>query len=150
MQTQSLLGILAVLVLILGGIYYLFDLGNGPNQTMFDIPAGEKIVTYEWQLTELPEHPSVPGMPRTGVVLVAIGNTYPVGEYDGSCFVIEESSWTLLENEKSGVICWWAGGGSEVGVFDEGGVLTLKEGILDEGSSEVPGFRGDFKTILEL
>lgn len=113
-------------------------------------PAADKLASYEWQLTELPEHPAAPGVPRTGVTLAANGKTYPVGEFDGSCFVIEGSAWQLQENESSGVICWWAGGGSEVGVFNENGKPVVKVGQLDEGTAETEGFRGNFQTVVQL
>ena len=58
--------------------------------------------------------------------------------------------WSLYESEKTGVICWWAGGGSDIGIFEEGGKLVLKVGSLDEGSAEIPGFRGNFQTIATI
>jgi len=105
---------------------------------------------YQWQMTELGESTTIPGMPRTNVALAYEGETYPVGEYDGACFVMNGSGWTLLEDEVSGVICWWAGGGKEIGIFEEDNSLVVKEGELDEGSAEIPGFRGDWKTLFTL
>jgi len=88
--------------------------------------------------------------PITAVILRVNGVAYDVGTYTGSCFVIGESEWQYLDNEVTGVICWWAGGGSEVGVFRENGALVVKTGELDEGSAETPGFRGNFRTLFEL
>lgn len=112
--------------------------------------AGGEKVGIQWELTELGEHAAAPGVPRTGVVLVSGGKRYPAGTFDGSCAEIDGTSWPPYEGEKSGVICWWAGGGSDIGVFEEGGKLVLKVGSLDEGSAEVPAFRGDFRTIATI
>ncbi len=105
---------------------------------------------FNWNISEVGESPVVPGMPRSAVSVALSDKTYPLGEFDGSCFEIEGSGWALYEGEKSGVICWWAGGGSEVGVFEENGTFVVKRGDLDEGSAETPGFRGNFRTILTI
>lgn len=113
---------------------------------------------YAWQLTEIPEDPATPGIPRTGVVLDTNGKTYLIGEFNGSCFVIEKSEWELVEHEKSGVICWWAGGGNEIGIFEENGPSSgsgqartvVKVGQLDEGTAEGGGMRGNFEVLLEI
>lgn len=91
------------------------------------------------------------GAPKTKVSLKA-GNesVREVGTYTGSCSEITATSWTLLENEKSGVICWWAGGGNEIGIFEENGKSVVKVGDLDEGTAETPGLRGNFKTVFQL
>lgn len=107
-------------------------------------------VGISWSITELPENPDMPGMPRSGVALISGGKTYDAGQFDGSCSEIDGTSWTLVDGEKTGVICWWAGGGSEIGVFEDGGRLLLKVGVLDEGTAETPGFRGGFETIAEI
>ena len=88
--------------------------------------------------------------PITAVTLTAGERSIDAGRYEGSCFVIETSDWQLQAGEKSGVICWFAGGGSEIGVFEENGKIIVKVGDIDEGDAETPGFRGNFKTILEL
>ena len=109
-----------------------------------------KLVVYSdvnWKFTTLKE---IGGVPRTAVTVVQNGISRPVGEYDGSCFVIENSEWALLQNEESGVICWFAGGGSEIGIFKEGSARVVKEGVVDEGSAEEPGVRGGFKTLFSL
>ncbi|MEK7068304.1 MAG: hypothetical protein AAB964_00635, partial [Patescibacteria group bacterium] len=65
----------------------------------------------------------------------------------GNCFSVAGSSWELLENELTGAICYSAGGGKEIGVFEEGGTLVLKEGEVEEGGAETPGFRGNFAPL---
>jgi hypothetical protein len=118
------------------------------------LPAGDEAgmaatsEAYEWTLTALAEDET--GMPKTSVALTAGAETFTVGSYNGSCAVIADTSWELLEGEVTGVICWWAGGGDEIGVFSEGGRHVIKTGFLDEGSAEIAGFRGDFTTVREL
>jgi len=92
------------------------------------------------------------GTPHTEVTLTMNGKAYPAGTYEGSCSEIasEHSSWELVAGEQSGVICWWAGGGTELGVFEENGQLVIKKGMLDEGGAETPGLRGNFELLLKL
>ena len=111
--------------------------------------ANEKVV-FTWSITELAESPAAPGVPRSAVSVTVGTKTYPIGEFDGACAEIDGTAWPLYEGEKTGVICWWAGGGSEVGIFEEGGRYVVKQGDLDEGSAEIPGFRGNFRTIVTI
>lgn len=90
------------------------------------------------------------GAPLTSVTLRANGVQRNIGTYEGTCFVIEGSAWQLLPGEKSGVICWWAGGGTEIGVFEENGKLVVKTGDVDEGTAEGGGVRGNFTALLAL
>ena len=82
--------------------------------------------------------------PRTQVFLHDGVYEHDLGVYEGSCFSISESAWELLPDEISGAICWWAGGGREIGVFLRNGIFTLEEGFIEEGSEESSGFRGEF------
>ncbi len=90
------------------------------------------------------------GAPLTTIGLRIHGEQRGLGTYEGSCFIVEESEWELLEGEKSGIICWFAGGGQEIGIFEEDGKEVVKVGDVDEGSAEEPGIRGNFKTLLAL
>ena len=118
---------------------------------LWGVPKAEAPTTndYGWQLVQFPESAET-GIPRATVNL-RIGETkHEIGEFDGVCFVVEELQWELQENEKTGVICWWAGGGKEIGIFTENGRDIVKVGELDEGTVDALGFRGNFQTILEL
>lgn len=90
------------------------------------------------------------GIPKTRVFFSRNELVTDLGAYDGSCSEIHVTSWALLAGEVSGVICWWAGGGKELGLFYEGSVGLIKVGTLDEGTAEVPGFRGDFREIFRF
>ncbi|MBI2613087.1 hypothetical protein HYW59_04790 [Candidatus Kaiserbacteria bacterium] len=139
-MNKVVIGVVVIIIIAIGAWYVL-----GAQKAEAPTTSG-----YAWQFTELPESATAPDMPRTGVVLEAAGKTYVVGEFDGSCFVIEESEWELVEGEKSGVICWWAGGGSEVGIFEESGKIAVKVGQLDEGTAEGGGIRGNFQLLFEI
>lgn len=88
------------------------------------------------------------GAPTTNVSLNISGVEIPLGIYVGNCFSVAGSAWQLLPNELSGAICYFAGGGKEIGVFEEAGKLVLKEGEIDEGDAETPGTRGNFVPIV--
>lgn len=138
-------GIIVLILVIIGAVWLI----NTPA------PAAENSATqsdkkvFTWNISELGENPDS-GAPRTSVTLTSGGKTYPVGEFNGSCAEIDGTSWPLVEGEKTGVICWWAGGGSEAGIFEEDGKTVLKVGILEEGTAETPGFRGGFQTIATI
>lgn len=106
-------------------------------------------MTFTWTLEDKGEDPETLS-PLTRVTLSVGGTVHDVGTYAGSCSEIEESAWELLPGERSGVICWWAGGGQEIGVFEEEGKLVVKVGVLEEGTAETSGTRGNFETLLEL
>lgn len=87
--------------------------------------------------------------PKTHVALFDGKNAYDAGVYPGTCSEIAKEN--LLAGEMSGVLCWFAGGGDEIGVFaNEDGGYELMHGTQDEGTAESAGFRGDFKVIAEI
>ncbi|MBI2048572.1 MAG: hypothetical protein HYT30_01455 [Parcubacteria group bacterium] len=102
-------------------------------------------VRFAWVITAL--EPDEFGMPKARISLVAGGKEHALGEFDGTC---AQQKTDLLEGEQEKVICWWAGGGKEIGVFEEGGDLVVKVGDVDEGGAETGGFRGNFKKVLEI
>ena len=104
---------------------------------------------FEWTFVKH-EADEATGIPHTDVALRSGEKTYDAGTHEGECFVIEDSAWELLPQEQSGVICWFAGGGSEVGIFEEEDNLVVKRGLVDEGDAETPGTRGDFEKLFEL
>ncbi len=136
MQTKVLAGLVAIIV-VAGGFY----IWNNKAQA----PAGEKRAMH-WTFTDAGENTA--GNPQTKVSL----NDRVIGTYEGSCSEIDGSGWTLLAGEVSGVICWFAGGGKEVGVFalESGDGYEVMEGDLDEGSAEVAGTRGNFKILFTI
>ncbi len=137
MNNKILISAIAV-VIVGAGAYFLL-----PNSSTEPV-AGD----YRWEFAEVGVDEA--GAARTAVSLKSGGTVFSAGTYQGSCFVIDGTTWKLIENEKSGVICWFAGGGREVGVFEEGGVAVVQVGDLDEGSAETPAFRGNFKELFKI
>lgn len=88
----------------------------------------------------------VGGVPQTAVTLAVKGHSYGIGTYDGSCSPIS----SLLPGEISGTLCYFAGGGTELGIFSENGKVVLKKGTSDEGTEESGPFRGNFQTVQEI
>jgi len=127
---------LAIAVLIAGGwIWY-----SRTHQTLDSVPLQDE---FTWSFIDRGVSATT-SMPYTDVSLRIRGVDVPLGTYEGTCFAVAGSQWPLLRGELSGAICYWAGGGKEVGVFEENGSLVLKEGDVDEGDAEHEGFRGNF------
>jgi len=137
--------VIIIAVVVLAGVaYYMgwIPLMGGSSAVKGDeAPA----VNYAWVFTEL--EPDQTGMPQTAVALMTGGKAYEIGTFDGTC---SEQESDLLAGQKEKVVCWWAGGGKEIGVFNEGGKVLVKVGDVDEGDLETGGFRGNFKTVITL
>ncbi len=136
MKGKVLLVVVGAL-LVVGGVYWW-------SAQEAKAPTGDAPEAYSWQFVDKTADQS---QPKTQVSFVANGKARVVGTYDGSC---AEQDSDLLPNEKSKVVCWFAGGGNEIGLFEEGGVWSVRVGDLDEGSVEVDGFRGNFKTVISF
>lgn len=94
------------------------------------------------------------GMPHTRVTLLVSGEPYEIGTYSGTCNEVGASGGIdgtgLIEGEVAAAQCYFAGGGEEIGVFEENGKIFVKEGVIDEGSAEAAGVRGGFKLKLSI
>lgn len=111
----------------------------------------EPVAQWQWIFDPAGEDAQI-GAPLTRVVLRNGDTSYAVGTLIGGCFDITQSDWELLteQGEFAGAICWWAGGGTEIGVFSEGGRAVVKMGDIDEGTAEGGGSRGNFETLFEI
>jgi hypothetical protein len=117
---------------------------TGPNCQFAECPV---VSSYTWGFVGT----EASGTPMTAVSLQVLGGKkYFAGDYEGSCSPIASSSWPLLPGEKSGVICWFAGGGTELGIFQENNHMVVKRGTLDEGDAETAGRRGGFRLLFDL
>ncbi len=70
-------------------------------------------------------------------------------EYAGTCSdrPIEDRE----EGEISGIRCWFAGGGDDIGVFGSGDSLVIKHRIVEEGApDDGGGFVGKFETLFTV
>jgi len=152
MSNRNILIALVILALAAAGGYWLYkNKSNEPIVIKQEGGAESKQAPSElkWTFTSAGED-EASGAPLTKVTLQAGDKTHDLGTYQGSCSEIRASSWELLQNEQEGAICWWAGGGTELGVFEENGKLVVKKGAIEEGTAEGGGFREDFKALLEL
>lgn len=143
----------ALLVVLIGiGVYILF------SKTKKEFPKTPEKTQITWVLEKAGEDKET-GAPLTRVKVDfkgEINKGYDAGVYTGNCFEIAKSEWELLENEISGVICWWAGGGDEIGIFKEDDKLVIEHGTLSAGGPAtedepaIPNFRGDFEKLFKI
>jgi hypothetical protein len=117
-----------------------------PEAAATTTPAASKERTFSWRFEFRDQEGSLP--PSTHVALITGGNLYDLGRYAGSCTEIKKEN--LLPDEVAAVLCWWAGGGDEIGVFKEGERYIVKQGIQDEGTAEGGGTRGQFQELVTL
>lgn len=110
-----------------------------------------KNIDFKWTIEELGEDEDfIPvGMVALDVA-GAVNEHYDLGKFSGQCFEIGDSGWDFVENEISGVICWWAGGGQEVGIFESNGKFEIRKGDIGEGGTDAEGVRGNFRTIFQI
>jgi hypothetical protein len=151
MKSKGLiLALLAIIVLAIG-----FVLMRQKAQAPASVPENQAATTtadavvhptFSWRF-QTNESEGLP--PSTQVALITGGKAYDAGAYAGSCAEIAPEN--LLPGEVSGVLCWYAGGGDEIGVFrDEDNNYFLLHGFQEEGTAESDGFRGDFKEIAKI
>lgn len=102
----------------------------------------------DWKFTDAGEKDHIP---YTTVSF----NDQVVGTYEGACAEIGASGGIdgkgLLAGELSGVQCYFAGGGDEIGLFaNEDGGTEIMVGNLEEPIEGGAGFRGDFKIRTDI
>lgn len=95
---------------------------------------------------------SATGAPLTKVMLVVNGESRDLGTATGSCSIVDGSgtTWSLMEGEITGTICYFAGAGEEYGVFYDAGAYVVKKGSVEEGSAEVAGSRGGYEALFTI
>jgi hypothetical protein len=157
--------IVVLLLALAGGAYYVYSgkevpsMIETPNENMPTETTGANTVPNEqaslgkhavsWKFDSVGEDKNT-GAQMTKVTVTWDGTSHDAGTYMGSCAEIDGTNGTLQAGEVSGALCWWAGAGDEVGVFNEGGTYVLKHGEQQEPSAESQGFRGNFKTLITL
>lgn len=145
-RTRLLLAVLLILALAAAlALYMRGDLSFAQKDTAPMAPAEkmeDEIFTWSFETNDEGD------TPRTKVTLQHAGETKEIGTYNGSCSEIAAEN--LQENQVSGVLCWWAGAGDEIGVFKEGGEYVVKVGVQEESTAESEGFRGNFDTEVQL
>ena len=164
-MNKTLLGLCA-LILIAGGAYAFYAKDPSFKQSQMPSYAADTPDTTDvsqattTDATSEDKHSVVwkfddagtakDGSSKTKVTVIWDGAAHDAGTYEGSCSEIDGSAGTLQDGEVSGALCWFAGAGDEIGIFDDNGQFVLKHGEQQEPSGESQGFRGNFKTILTL
>jgi hypothetical protein len=147
---------LVVFVLTLIGIYFVFTTDKAPaiksGSEQATTTLQPKVLSWSFKDEDIDE---AIGAPRTSVALIVDDTSYDAGTYNGSCQTITANGGVdgtgLAAGELTGVQCWFAGGGDEIGVFTEGDVMVLKHGELGEPQGDGTGaFRGNFTTLLTI
>lgn len=140
------------IILIALGISLLFFRSETKAPVVPEMPEQNNKHSIAWKFSDEGENSM--GTLRTKVTLIFDQKEYDAGTYDGSCSEIDERGGIdgtgLLPNEVAGVQCWFAGGGSEIGVFKYDDLYIVNLGILEEGDAETPPFRGTFEGLLDL
>lgn len=157
---KNVLIVVAVIALIgvAAGLGYLLMKNSTPvpvaeTATTTDMNVSEQpavttpVRTYAWAFT--PAGTGSASEDRTKVTLTTGGKTYDAGTYSGSCVVIADAE-LKDANELTGVLCYFAGAGDEVGVFEENGKIVIRAGEVMEPTGEGGPFRGNFKTLVEV
>jgi hypothetical protein len=85
--------------------------------------------------------------PENTVSVTIKGKKFRVGKYLGVCS--ERPADQREVNEVSGIRCWWAGAGDDIGVFNMNGAM-IQHRQVEEGTAEEGGFIGEFKVIYSL
>ena len=138
-------GLLVVgIVVVIAYFVFMASLEDSARPTL-----GHEI-GWEFLDVGLDESTLIPDIPETRVRIKIGTSIHLVGTYSGNCFIVEDSSWGLLSNEVTGVICIARGVGKEIGVFNDSGKLFLKVGEVAEGTRDGAGFRGNFATLFEV
>jgi hypothetical protein len=124
MQNKRALIIVGLVVLALGAWLLVRQL----NSLKVDPVVVEQL---QWKIVDQGVDPDTGGV-SARVFLTIAGVDVPIGGYRGSCELVDASTTPLLADEVSGVLCidrsTATTTGKEIGIFNEGGKLVLKEG----------------------
>lgn len=123
MDKKYLITIIGLVVLALAA----WALASHLNATKIDPVVVEQL---KWKLVDQGVDPDSQGT-TTRVFLTVAGVDVPIGGYRGTCALVGATSTPLLENQVSGVMCVRDNSGKEIGIFNEGGKLVLKEGDVE-------------------
>lgn len=140
----------AMAVIVVVGYFYVAQ--NAETQMVVTTETQNTETTiFGWSFRELPEGEY--GQPNTEVSLHMTQNgtkSYVIGTYPLSC---SENQAVVSEpelNQVTSATCWWAGGGVELGVFQEGGKYIVKEAEISEGIEGESMPPKEFKARLTL
>lgn len=96
-------------------------------------------------------------IPQTSVTVDINSRKIPLGTYEGSCSISVDKEHQANSSERllpkgsiSGVVCWYAGGGISIDMFDNGKTISIKKATIDEGTAEGGGGYGPYETIVDI
>lgn len=135
--------LVAVLVVAAGVGFWWYTHQGGASSA----PEHTTAPNFRWQFVPAGEDTATGG-PKTTIYLAYNNTKKEVGTYIGSCSEVQAE--VLQQNEVSAALCWFAGGGDELGVFKEGDTYVVKHGEQSEGNEVEVGFRGNFKTLFQV
>lgn len=146
--------LLTVGVALLAGVFYLMMKTSGTTPT--SASAGAYIATttqvrsatdFAWYVENASDYSDT--SPNQLVSLMVGTTTYPIGTYQGC-----EATPDGVALEPSEIIretCWFAGAGTDIGLFFENGVYTVQTRWTQEVPPDVDAEpHGPFETILTL
>jgi hypothetical protein len=143
---RNFIASIAVLALAIGA-YYWYSGSPLPAQVAEITSDQQRVPSFEWRFESAGENEQI-SAPLTRVTLVANGTMYEVGTFTGSCSELKQEQ--LTEGELTAALCWWAGAGDELGVFQVDKKFVLKRGEQQEPTAETAPFRGNFTTLVEI
>lgn len=140
--------IFVVIVLMFAVFLFTRDSSNNTDSNIADESTLESVSRKDFKWKFETEESSNVEAAKTKVTLNFQGKDYDAGRFDGSCSEIAAEN--LLPDEVSGVLCWFAGFGDEIGIFVEENQMILKHGEQSGGTEGEEGFRGNFVEVFTL
>jgi hypothetical protein len=149
---KYLVAIVLIAAALGAGYYYGFAGGTAtdtePEARMTNSNVErEQAAQSSWTFAEAGEKD---GIPQTQVSFAVDAKVTVVGTFEGHCADMKGSAWTMRDGATAGAVCWFAGGGTEIGAFHENGKYVIKTAVLDEGTAETAGVRGELVTLLSI
>lgn len=130
---------------VVGGVLAILAFGawalvNYLNAQQIDPAVVQEL---QWKFVDQGVDPDTQGT-TTRVFLTIAGVDVLVGGYRGTCQLVGGTTTPLLQDEVSGVVCVRDASGKEIGIFNEGGKLVLKEGDIEFNADGTVISRGNF------
>ena len=93
----------------------------------------QELPDFRWEIVDSERYEE--GMPYHTVVL-NIGDEPHVLEGKEYMACVENGTWPRADGEVSKIVCWFAGGGHEIGLFVEGETYVVRERWIQESGGD--------------
>jgi hypothetical protein len=106
---------------------------------------------YEWLFSKAPQYTDT--VPVSKVQLRTASATHDIATVEGTCsyeYLFDAPLKMLPGGVYPWALCWYAGGGTEYGIFKESGRLVVKKRLVDEGSAEEAAVEMPFEKVMEM